>query len=50
MAKKKQIKYGGKDLYVVSETLNFYFVSKNKDGSKQFPISKMEYAAYNKEK
>lgn len=48
MAKKKKINYGGKELYVVNETLNFYFVSENKDGTKQFPISKMEYAAYQK--
>jgi len=49
MAKKaKKIAHGNKELYVVSETPNFYFVSKNEDGSKQYPLSKMEVAAYNK--
>ena len=42
----KKIKYGGKDLYVISETTNFYFVSENEDGTKQYPISKMDYDAY----
>ena len=44
----KKIKYGDKDLYVITETTNFYFVSEKKDGTKQYPISKMELAAYNK--
>jgi len=44
----EKITYGKKELYVISETTNFYFVSENKDGSKQFSISKMEYEAYKK--
>jgi hypothetical protein len=46
---KKKINYGGKELHVISQTLNFYFVSENKDGSNQYSISKKDYAAYKKE-
>lgn len=42
----KTIEYGGKTLYVVNKTLNFYFVSEKEDGSKQYPISKLDYRAY----
>ena len=50
MSKKKKINYGGKDLYVISETLNFYYVSEKEDGSKQFVIRKMDYDADKNEK
>tara|TARA_R110000868_G_scaffold5681_3_gene33592 strand:+ start:1994 stop:2149 length:156 start_codon:yes stop_codon:yes gene_type:complete len=51
MAKKnKKITYGNKELYVIAETTSFYFVSENKDGTKQYPLSKMEIDAYNKSK
>lgn len=50
MIEKKTIEYGGKTLYVLRETLNFYFVSEKEDGSNPYPLEKMAYQAYKKEK
>jgi len=43
----KQLSYGGNTYWIISETLNYYYVSLEKDGSNQIPLSKMEVAAYN---
>ena len=42
MAKTITINYKGRELYLINETDDFYFVSENKDGSKQFAIRKSE--------
>ena len=43
----KQLSYGGNTYWIISETLNYYYVSLEKDGNNQIPLSKMEVAAYN---
>jgi hypothetical protein len=49
MNKLKTLEYGGKTLYIVKETLNYYYVSPNKDGSDSYPLGKMVYRAYHEE-
>lgn len=43
----KKIEYAGTSYYVISETLNFYYVSEKKKGGVQTSIRKMDYLAYN---
>lgn len=45
---RKKISYGNKDFYIVSETLNYYYVSSSIKGNATLSISKKDYAAYHK--